>query len=69
MPESPITMARWRGLMKKVTAPVRKIFWMGMDYASRKGGEVRQNAETAHGGSLDKIDLSVIVARLITEID
>jgi hypothetical protein len=30
---------------------------------------MRQNTETADGGSLDKIDLSVIVARLVIEVD
>lgn len=37
--------------------------------ASREGGEARQITETADHGSLDKNNLSVIVARQITLVD
>lgn len=42
----------------------RKDFWMGMNYASRKGGEIRQIAkavECGMEGSLASIDLSTLV--------
>lgn len=46
--------------MKKMTASVREIFWMVMDYGSRQGGETRQIAKAADHGSLASIDLSTI---------
>lgn len=54
--------------MEKMAASVGKIFWMGMNYASRKGGEMRQIAKAVECG-MEALPVSISPPRSLQDLD